>query len=110
MVEQSVVFCSTSAQYTCHGKNVPESFVKISHVNSAVPRNNTQHSRKISKDTFSVGHKWDTKPGFFFLYEAWFFFFLVLKCPAADVTGAPQPSGLCCYPVMKMISFFRFSK
>jgi hypothetical protein len=33
-------------------------------------------------------------------------FFFVEKGPAADPTDAPQPSGLLCNPVMKMISFF----
>jgi hypothetical protein len=32
-----------------------------------------------------------------------------MKGPAADATDAPQPYGLLCNPVMKMISFFRFS-
>ena len=36
--------------------------------------------------------------------------FFVVKGPAADATDAPQPSGLLCNPVMKMINFFRFSK
>jgi hypothetical protein len=31
-----------------------------------------------------------------------------VKDPAADATDAPQPSGLLCNPVMKII-FFRFS-
>jgi hypothetical protein len=31
--------------------------------------------------------------------------FCVVKGPAADATDAPQPSGLLCNPVMKMISF-----
>jgi hypothetical protein len=34
--------------------------------------------------------------------------FFVVKGPAAEATDAPQPSGLLCNPVMKMISFFRF--
>jgi hypothetical protein len=33
----------------------------------------------------------------------------VVKGPAADATDAPQPRGLLCSPVMKTISFFRFS-
>jgi hypothetical protein len=33
-------------------------------------------------------------------------FSLVVKSPAADATDAPQPRGLLCNPVMKMISFF----
>jgi hypothetical protein len=32
------------------------------------------------------------------------------KGPTADATDAPQPWGLLCNPVMKMIRFFRFSK
>jgi hypothetical protein len=32
-----------------------------------------------------------------------------VKGPAADATDAPQPWGLLCNPVMKMINFFRFS-
>jgi hypothetical protein len=32
--------------------------------------------------------------------------FFVVKGPAADATDAPQPWGLLCNPVMKMISFF----
>jgi hypothetical protein len=32
----------------------------------------------------------------------------VMKGPAADATNAPQPKGLLCNPVMKMISFFLF--
>ena len=35
-------------------------------------------------------------------------FFFVEKGLAADPTDAPQPSGLLCNPVMKMISFFSF--
>jgi hypothetical protein len=31
------------------------------------------------------------------------FIFLVEKRPAADVTGAPQPEGLLCNPMMKMM-------
>ena len=31
-----------------------------------------------------------------------------MKGPAADATDVPQPSGLMCNPVMKMISFFSF--
>jgi hypothetical protein len=38
-----------------------------------------------------------------------YFFFLVVKGPAADATDAPQPWGFLCNSVMKMISFFRFS-
>jgi hypothetical protein len=34
--------------------------------------------------------------------------FFVVKGPAADATDAPQPSGLLCNRVMKMISFFSF--
>jgi hypothetical protein len=34
--------------------------------------------------------------------------FFVVKGPAADATDAPQPWGLLCNPVMKMISFFVF--
>jgi hypothetical protein len=34
--------------------------------------------------------------------------FFVMKGPAADATDAPQPWGLLCNPVMKMISFFVF--
>jgi hypothetical protein len=33
-------------------------------------------------------------------------FFFVVKGPAADATDAPQPWGLLCNPVMKMILFF----
>ena len=36
----------------------------------------------------------------------WCSFFFVVKGPAADATNAPQPSGLLCNPVMKMINFF----
>jgi hypothetical protein len=36
------------------------------------------------------------------------FHFFVVKGPAADATDAPQPRGLLCNPVMKMISFFFF--
>jgi hypothetical protein len=32
----------------------------------------------------------------------------VVKGPATDATDAPQPWGLLCNPVMKMISFFSF--
>jgi hypothetical protein len=32
----------------------------------------------------------------------------VVKGPAADASDAPQPPGLMCNPVMKMISFSRF--
>jgi hypothetical protein len=32
----------------------------------------------------------------------------VVKGPAADATDPPQPRGLLCNPVMKMISFFSF--
>jgi hypothetical protein len=35
-------------------------------------------------------------------------FLFVLKGPAADATDAPQPKGLLCNPVMKMIRFFSF--
>jgi hypothetical protein len=38
------------------------------------------------------------------------FFFFVVKGPAADATDAPQPKGLFCNPVMKMIRFFHFSQ
>jgi hypothetical protein len=31
---------------------------------------------------------------------------MVKEGPAADATDAPQPLGLLCNPVMKMISFF----
>jgi hypothetical protein len=34
--------------------------------------------------------------------------FLVVKGPAADAMDAPQPWGLLCNPVMKMVSFFSF--
>jgi hypothetical protein len=34
--------------------------------------------------------------------------FLVVKGPAADATDAPQPWGLLCNLVMKVISFFVF--
>jgi hypothetical protein len=34
--------------------------------------------------------------------------FFVVKGPAADDMDAPQPWGLLCNPVMKMISFFLF--
>jgi hypothetical protein len=34
--------------------------------------------------------------------------FIFLKGPAADATDAPQPRGLLCNPVMKMISVFSF--
>jgi hypothetical protein len=33
-------------------------------------------------------------------------FFFVVKGPAAEATDAPQPAGLLCNPVMKMISSF----
>jgi hypothetical protein len=33
---------------------------------------------------------------------------LFVKGPAADATDAPQPWGLLCNPVMKMISVFSF--
>jgi hypothetical protein len=33
-------------------------------------------------------------------------FFCLVKGPAADATDAPQPWGLLCNPVMKIISFF----
>jgi hypothetical protein len=36
-------------------------------------------------------------------------FTLVVKDPAADAMDAPQPWGLLFSPVMKTISFFRFS-
>jgi hypothetical protein len=36
------------------------------------------------------------------------FFIYLLKGPAADATDAPQPRGLLCNPVMKMISFVSF--
>jgi hypothetical protein len=36
------------------------------------------------------------------------FFFFVVKGPAAEATDAPQPPGLLCNPVMKMISFSFF--
>ena len=39
----------------------------------------------------------------FWKYEVGFFW---VKGPAADATDAPQPWGLLCNPVMKMISFF----
>jgi hypothetical protein len=32
--------------------------------------------------------------------------FFVVKGPAVDATNAPQPSGLLCNPVIKMIRFF----
>jgi hypothetical protein len=32
----------------------------------------------------------------------------MVKGPAADATDAPQPSGLLCNPVMKMIIYFFF--
>jgi hypothetical protein len=35
--------------------------------------------------------------------------FFMVKGPAADATDAPQSWGLLCNPVMKVISFFRFS-
>jgi hypothetical protein len=35
--------------------------------------------------------------------------FFLVNGPAADATDAPQPRGLLCNPVMKMISFFRVS-
>jgi hypothetical protein len=34
--------------------------------------------------------------------------FFVEKGPAADATDAPQPWGLLCNPVLKMISFLVF--
>jgi hypothetical protein len=39
---------------------------------------------------------------------AYLVFFCVVKGPAADATDAPQPWGLLCNPVMKMISIFSF--
>jgi hypothetical protein len=36
------------------------------------------------------------------------FYFYVEKGPAADVTDVPQPWGLLCNPVIKMINFFPF--
>jgi hypothetical protein len=36
-------------------------------------------------------------------------FLFVVKGPAADATDAPQPSGLLCSSVLKMISFFVFT-
>jgi hypothetical protein len=36
-------------------------------------------------------------------------FFLVVKGPAAYATDASQSWGLLCNPVIKMVSFFRFS-
>jgi hypothetical protein len=35
-------------------------------------------------------------------------FFFVVNGPAADATDAPQPWGLLCNPLMKMINFFTF--
>jgi hypothetical protein len=35
--------------------------------------------------------------------------FFVVKSTAADATDAPQPSGLLCNPVMKMIKMISFS-
>jgi hypothetical protein len=35
-----------------------------------------------------------------------YYFFFVVKGPAVDATDAPQPWGLLCNPVLKMISFF----
>jgi hypothetical protein len=42
------------------------------------------------------------------LSDDWATFFFVVKGPAADATDAPQPLGLLCNPVMKMISVFFF--
>jgi hypothetical protein len=40
--------------------------------------------------------------------NGWFRSSIVVKGPAADATDAPQPWGLLCNPVMRMISFFIF--
>jgi hypothetical protein len=37
------------------------------------------------------------------------FFFFVVKGPPADATDAPQPRGLLCNLVMKLINFFVFT-
>jgi hypothetical protein len=39
-------------------------------------------------------------------YYYYLLLLLVVKGLAADSTDAPQPSGLLCNPVMKMIRFF----
>jgi hypothetical protein len=45
----------------------------------------------------------------FVMYKAVHTHFFVVKGPAADVTDSPQPWGILCNPVMKMISCFNFS-
>jgi hypothetical protein len=45
--------------------------------------------------------------GFLTLFQRFGVFFVV-KCPAADAADAPQPWGLLCNPVMKMVSFLSF--
>jgi hypothetical protein len=73
-----------------------------------------------------VYHEWNCQPTLWIIYfhnDNFFYisvnkpdyvryisisFFCVVKGPAADVTDAPQPWGLLCNPVMKMISFFLF--
>jgi hypothetical protein len=41
-----------------------------------------------------------------FLFRDSFFGGEGVKGPAAEATDAPQPQGLLCNPVMKMINFF----
>jgi hypothetical protein len=43
-----------------------------------------------------------------FIYNQLHMFVFVVKGPTADATDAPQPWGLLCSPVMKIISFFVF--
>jgi hypothetical protein len=43
-----------------------------------------------------------------FCLQSYFFFYFVVKGPAAEATDAPQPWGLLCNPLMKLISIFPF--